>query len=93
MKRYFEIPSFTLIGFLLLCFALTPEGKAKEWNWKDGSGQTRTRAELQEILEKNELWVKSKGKTGMPANLSGVSLRNVDLGEAFTHGAFGGRAT
>lgn len=77
--------------FLLVVHPTNAQQKP-EWTWKDGEGRSHTRAELNEILEKNRDWVKSGEKSGesanlFHANLSGANLSGVNLIGAFLEDA------
>jgi uncharacterized protein YjbI with pentapeptide repeats len=56
-----------------------PEATPREWAWKDGSGQTRSRADLDGILSQHKEWVSSKGQQGKRADLTGADLSGADL--------------
>jgi uncharacterized protein YjbI with pentapeptide repeats len=60
----------------------TPETGSAIWTWKDGSGQTRSRADLETILSEHQQWLTSKKKQGTRANLSGADLSGADLTSA-----------
>ena len=51
----------------------------KPWTWEDLHGVTRTRAELDRILQDSELLRDSNGKQGHLADLRGASLAGADL--------------
>lgn len=57
----------------------TPEAGSAAWTWKDGSGQTRSRADLDGILSQHKEWLTSKKKQGTRANLAGSDLSGADL--------------
>ncbi len=49
-----------LLPFLFdVCFAQIPDRNQKEWTWKDSKGRSRTKAELDSILQKHAEWVKT----------------------------------
>jgi uncharacterized protein YjbI with pentapeptide repeats len=54
----------------------------KTWTWRDGSGRTRSLAELKTILDRAYNWHWSGGKTGARADLSGADLSGCDLSGA-----------
>lgn len=51
-----------------------PNAQAGEWTWSDGTGQVRTAADLNQLLEQHRLWLVSEGRDGKPANLSNAKL-------------------
>ncbi|HXJ93615.1 MAG TPA: pentapeptide repeat-containing protein [Terriglobia bacterium] len=57
----------------------TQEASPTVWTWKDASGQTRPRADLDGILAQHKQWLDSKGKEGAQANLAGCDLSGGDL--------------
>lgn len=69
------------LGTLLFLLAAHPTKAQQrtEWTWKDSSGNTHTRAELDSILKEHDLWVRSKHKSGHRGNLSGTDLEDADL--------------
>ena len=78
---------FALLSFLLLSVVFTARAQDKVWTWKDRSGQTRTRAELDEILRQHKLWLVSKRESGSRAILRGADLTGADLSSAELLGA------
>ena len=70
---------FASISFLFLSLVFAASAQDKEWTWKDSSRQTRTQAELYEILDQNRIWVESGGQSGMRADLSGANLALANL--------------
>jgi len=52
------------------------------WTWKDSSGQTRLRADLDQILDQHKQWVESKGQQGKRADLTGADLSGAALTQA-----------
>lgn len=54
--------------------AAASEQPIREWTWRDGHSQTRTRAELREILRQHKLWLESNGKSGVRADLRGADF-------------------
>jgi uncharacterized protein YjbI with pentapeptide repeats len=60
----------------------TPEMSSATWTWKDGTGQTRSRADLETILSQHKQWLTSKKKQGTRANLAGADLSGADLTSA-----------
>ena len=77
---------FALISFLSLSIAFAPRAQ-DDWTWKDGTGRTRTRGELEEILANQPPWSGSQGQTGYRAELSGADLSDVVLRGADLDGA------
>jgi Pentapeptide repeats (8 copies) len=86
----------------LLVPARTEVQKQQEWTWKGFAGETRTRADLDKILQEHKLWLDSGHTLGKrmflnsvdltgarltDANLTRVDLRGVDLGGADLGGA------
>ncbi len=71
---------------LLLCVSPAARGQEK-WTWKDLEGKTRTRADLDKILEEHILWTKSNQKQGNRADLSGANLRGANLSGVTLSGA------
>ena len=57
----------------------TPQASSAAWTWKDASGQTHSRADLDAILSQHKQWLDSKGKEGTRADLTGADLSGVDL--------------
>src|SRR5260370_5211315 len=53
----------------------------KEWTWKDREGKTRTRADLDKILDQHKPSLET-GRAGVPADLSRADLDSADLGGA-----------
>lgn len=82
--------------FLLLSAAGMPDAvqgspvglpAAETWSWSDRHGNTRTVAELAEILSEHEKWLRSQGESGeramlREANLRGANLRDANLRQA-----------
>jgi hypothetical protein len=64
------------------------------WTWRDESGSIRTRADLNEILEKHNQWMESRGNLeakGAWAHLSNADLTGVNLhGETLQHAVIEG---
>ena len=86
--------SSVLIAVLLCLSAtiLTWAQQKAEWTWNDRDGKVRSRAELDEILKKHELWVKSYRVSGTRAELSetildGAYLLGAELSGAHLSGA------
>src|SRR5437867_552378 len=53
-----------------------------QWTWVDKSGRTRTRADLDKILTRHDLWLKTKGRKGARAVLDGSKLKGAKLRNA-----------
>jgi uncharacterized protein YjbI with pentapeptide repeats len=62
--------------------APTQPASAAAWTWKDSSGQTRSRADLDQILAQHQQWAESKGQQGKRADLTGADLSGADLSQA-----------
>jgi uncharacterized protein YjbI with pentapeptide repeats len=69
------------ILLLLLAAGLTTQAQ-NNFEWKDASGTTHNRSDLDEILGKHKQWVESVRKSGIQANLSGATLTGADLSGA-----------
>ena len=67
------------VVIVTLLLSLPVEGQLP---WKDGLGDHRTRAELDEILRDHNEWLDSKRKGGRNANLSGTDLSYANLRDA-----------
>jgi uncharacterized protein YjbI with pentapeptide repeats len=74
-------------AFLALLAPSRAAQNQKEWTWKDGERKTRTRAELDEILQQHDAWVKSSYSRGTGADLSHADLTGADLIDASLSGA------
>jgi uncharacterized protein YjbI with pentapeptide repeats len=59
-----------------------PAPTGAPWTWKDSSGQTRSRADLDQILDQHRQWVVSKEQRGKRADLAGADLSGADLAQA-----------
>jgi uncharacterized protein YjbI with pentapeptide repeats len=75
------------LGFAALLLLVTHSAQAlppqsPEWTWMDSLSKTHTRSELDAILRKHDLWVKSNHKSGQQANLSEADLSGADLQRA-----------
>src|SRR2546422_874883 len=81
--RVFAVGAFL---FLLAGHPTRAQQKA-EWTWKDPSHKTHTRAELDEIVRKNDQWVESWEKSGSRADLHGADLHGADLSGTNLRGA------
>lgn len=77
---------FASILFLLLSLVFAARAQ-DDWTWKDGTGRTRTRGELEEILANQPPWSGSQGQTGYRAELSGADLSDAVLRGADLDGA------
>lgn len=101
--RDFNTSQALIIG-AFLCLFVTHLAKAQQkpaWTWKDASGKTHTRAELEEIVRKHRLWVESlesavlsgnqerilNPEPGTQANLTGATLDDAHLERARLDGA------
>src|SRR5262249_30138301 len=71
-------------GILLLVLAahLTTQAQ-NDFEWRDGSGETRNLSDLKEILQKHRQWFESGGKSGIQADLKGANLNGANLNGAF----------
>ena len=63
---------------LLLAAHLTSQAQ-NNFEWKDASGKTRNRSDLEEILGKHNEWLRSGGKSGVRANLNRAILSYAEL--------------
>ena len=80
MTYTFQRRSFAIgVIIITLLLPLPAEGQENEWAWKDASGSSRTRAELEEILRIHKEWRDSDGKGGRQADLTGADLTGADL--------------
>jgi|SRR6202795_1494834 len=77
--RAIERRPVAIATLVFLCMPLGAWGQ-NEWTWKDASGGTRTRADLDKILNEHKA-------RGTPVDLSGAHLRGADLTEADLGGA------
>ena len=66
---------------LLLAAHLTSQAQ-NNFEWKDASGKTRNRSDLEEILGKHNEWLRSGGKSGVRANLNRAILSGANLNRA-----------
>ena len=66
---------------LLLAAHLTSQAQ-NNFEWKDASGKTRNRSDLEEILGKHNEWLRSGGKSGVRANLNRAMLSGANLNRA-----------
>ena len=66
---------------LLLAAHLTSQAQ-NNFGWKDASGKTRNRSDLEEILGKHNEWLRSGGKSGVRANLNRAILNRANLSYA-----------
>ncbi|CAB1057504.1 Pentapeptide repeat family protein [Olavius sp. associated proteobacterium Delta 1] len=95
MHRIFFIIVISLTCLLL--FYVLPisgqnEQKQKEWTGKLVDGTAITEVELDEIMNEHLKWLKSDGKEGKRANLSGAKLIKADLSGASLNKAILNRA-
>ena len=73
-----------LVNTLFILRSEVPKEKQQEeWTWKDREGQTRSRDDLDNILEQHKLWLDSDRKSGTRAQLSNADLRGANLKGAF----------
>jgi uncharacterized protein YjbI with pentapeptide repeats len=73
---------------LCACGAFSaPADRQTNWTWKDGKGNLRSRADLDEILKQHARWLQSNRQSGSMANLSFADLRGADLRSAHLSGA------
>jgi uncharacterized protein YjbI with pentapeptide repeats len=99
-ERYWSLrPHFLvmlLLGFLaLLLLTILPAfgqepsktETQKPWTGKLKDGRVITRADLDRILQAHALSLRSKGKEGKTADLSGAGLEKADLSGAWLNGA------
>lgn len=77
-----------LLALLLLTFGLARAQETKEtetkkpWTGKLADGRVITKADLDQILQAHSLWLKSEGKEGQRADLSGARLEKAELSRA-----------
>ena len=73
--------SSLLIAVLFCLSAAIPTWAQQEaeWTWKDGAGDVRSRADLDEILKQHKLWLESGQKSGARADLGYADLHGSDL--------------
>jgi hypothetical protein len=71
-------------GALLFLLEIHPakEQQEAEWMWKDASSKIHSRTELEEILRQHREWLKSQGRSGARADLSGTNLADANLAGA-----------
>jgi hypothetical protein len=81
-KSSFMVHRAVVLLILLALQQLNAQQKETGWTWKDGDGNTHTRAELDTILKEHDLWVKSQGKLGQRADLTDANLNKADLTDA-----------
>jgi hypothetical protein len=93
MGHTLELRHFPVLLGLALLSALSLFAQAdSDWTWKDRSGRTRTRADMDSILAAHTQWLESEHKSGTRADLSRADLliadlTGVDLTGADLHGA------
>jgi hypothetical protein len=66
------------VTLLLLAGELT-HAQRETWSWKDKSGNTHSRSDLNDILEKHGEWIESRGKPGTHAKLDQANLEGADF--------------
>lgn len=93
MKDMTLLPRLLVLWIIVI--GASPALQAQEDDWRDATGATRTRAELDTIIEAHEQWVRAHGVEGpgrARAELDGADLRHQgfngnDLSEAILEGA------
>lgn len=78
------------LGLWLLCFApayAQEKPTGKPWTGKWAYGRVITEADLRQILQDHELWLRSDKKQGERANLEGANLSGAKLWNANLSGA------
>jgi uncharacterized protein YjbI with pentapeptide repeats len=81
-----------IVALVLLSVSFGPWAQGKEWTWTDLSGNTRTQANLDEILKEQKVWVESNHSRGKFADLGfadlvGAHLHGANLELAHLNGA------
>ncbi|MGA2224185.1 MAG: pentapeptide repeat-containing protein, partial [Syntrophobacteraceae bacterium] len=85
MRRVIPFLALALAAILLvqLSPAFGREGQTeKPWTGKLRDGTVITEEDLKNILDEHKKWVKSEGKEGSIANLTGAKLNDADLSKA-----------
>src|SRR5205807_385509 len=87
MSRFTRALAFAFGAFVFLLLVKPTKAQQKpEWTWKDASGRTHTRSELDEVLQKHQEWLEGKSDTRR-ANLGGAHLNGANLNGANLDGA------
>jgi hypothetical protein len=76
--------------WLTILFFLSVHLSAQQqqsWTWRDGTGNVRSRADLEAVRTQHKLWLDTNGKSGARANLSYADLRRADLSGMDLNGA------
>jgi len=71
-------------GILLLLLAARLTAQVQlDFEWRDASGNVRSRSDLDEILREHEQWIESDKKAGTRANLDHANLAGANLSGAY----------